>query len=268
MSTSSPDFTYQTLKLDVDDKGVATLTINRPDKLNALNSEVLNELETAFTEVKQKDEIRAVVVTGAEEKAFVAGADIKELSDLNELRGRAASERGQEIFDLIESTNKPVIAAVNGFALGGGCELALACHIRLGSENAVFGLPEVSLGLIPGYGGTQRLTRLIGRGHALSMILTGRQVKADEAMNLGLITRKTEQGKVVEEAVEFCKSILKNGPLAVQAAIEAVGAAEKYPADEGYNKEAELFGKLCASEDAKEGTTAFLEKRKPNFAGR
>lgn len=268
MSTDSTEFTFETLKLDVDDSGVATLTINRPDKLNALNAEVLNELETAFTEVRQKEQIHAVVVTGAGEKAFVAGADIKELADLNELRGRAASERGQEIFDLIESTNKPVVAAVNGFALGGGCELALACHIRLGSEKATFGLPEVSLGLIPGYGGTQRLTRLIGRGHALSMILTGRQVKADEALNLGLITRKTEDGKVVEEATELCKSIIKNGPLAVRSAIEAVDAAEKYSVDEGFSKEAELFGKLCATEDANEGTSAFLEKRKPNFTGR
>lgn len=267
MSQSNQEF--QHLLLDVNIDGIATLTINRPDKLNALDSEVLNELETAFTEVEQNDGIKAVVVTGAGDKAFVAGADISELADLNEMRGQATSERGQEIFKQIETSGKPVIAAVNGFALGGGCELALACHIRIGGPNAVFGLPEVSLGLIPGYGGTQRLTHLVGQGKALEMILTGQKVKAEEAQQIGLVNQLAEEGKEAEQANEIAKSMLKNSPVALNNAIKAVLAAEDpSAAEQGFNKEAELFGNLCGTEDFKEGTSAFLEKRKPNFTGR
>ena len=267
MSNTNQEF--QQLLLDVDIDGIATLTINRPDKLNALNSEVLNELETAFTEVEQNDGIKAVDVTCAGDKAFVAGADISELAELNEMRGQVTSERGQEIFKQIESSGKPVIAAVNGFALGGGCELALACHVRVGGPNSVFGLPEVSLGLIPGYGGTQRLTKLVGQGKALELILTGRKVKSDEAQQIGLLNKVADEGKEAGEAAEIAKSMLKNSPVAISNAIKAVLAAQDANiAEQGFNKEAELFGELCGTEDFKEGTSAFLEKRKPNFTGK
>ena len=264
---SNSEKNYETLTLDVDGDGIATLTINRPDKMNALNADVFGELETALTEIRQRTDIGGAIVTGAGDKAFVAGADISELADLNEMRGRATSERGQEVFDLIETTEKPVVAAVNGYALGGGCELALACHIRIGSENAAFGLPEVGLGLIPGYGGTQRLPQLIGRGNALDMILSGRTVKADEAHKLGLISEVTGQGNSGERAREKLKAMLKNAPLALHAAIQAVYASADSNGG-GFAKEAELFGNLCGTSDAAEGTSAFLEKRKPEFSGK
>ena len=258
---------FETLSLEVDEHGVAILTINRPQKLNALNSQVLSELEDVVTEINDREDIRAIILTGSGEKAFVAGADIAELQDLNEPRGTVASERGQEVFAGIENSTKPFIALVNGYALGGGCELAMSCHIRIASEKAVFGLPEVSLGLIPGYGGTQRLTKLIGKGRAIEYILTGATINAQTALQIGLVNKVVPIGEEVAKAKEMISMILTKAPVAVTNAIKAVQATE-LGKEEGFRVEAELFGELCSTEDFKEGTTAFLEKRKPNFIGR
>lgn len=256
---------YSTLLLEVDSNGVALLTVNRPKKLNALNDEMLNELADVFKEININESIRGVIITGAGEKAFVAGADIKELSSLDERSGRMKSQKGQQIFQAIEDTRKPVIALVNGYALGGGAELAMACHLRIATPNAVFGLPEVGLGLIPGYGGTQRLTHIVGRTRALEIILTGKQVPAERALEFGLVNSVVVENNSVEKARELLGAILKNGPLAIQQAIRAVyHAGDK----SGYQVEADLFGRLCSTEDFKEGTTAFLEKRKPDFKGK
>jgi enoyl-CoA hydratase len=255
---------YETLLVEVDESGICTLTINRPDKLNALNNTVLKELDTAVDAIKQNYKIRALIITGAGEKGFVAGADIKELSKLDPESGQKVSKKGQDIFQKIENLTIPVVAAVNGYALGGGCELALACHLRIASENAALGLPEVSLGLIPGYGGTQRLTRLVGRAKALECILTARQIKAKEALELGLVNQLTDQPPV-EEAKSLLGKIMKHGPIAIKNALLAVKAADTAP---GFDTEAKLFGELCGTADFKEGTMAFLEKRKPNFSGK
>lgn len=255
---------YQSILFDTDEQGIATVTVNRPDKLNALNDNLLNELADVFKAIQVDEAIKAVIVTGAGDKAFVAGADISELRELDKRSGRMASQKGQQIFQLIEDTRKPVIAAVNGYALGGGAELAMACHLRIASENAAFGLPEVGLGLIPGYGGTQRLTQLVGRARALEMILTGKQVKADEAHEIGLVNEVTEEDPA-GSARSLIGKILKNGPIAIRNAIKAV-----YHADHrsGFQVEADLFGQLCETEDVMEGTSAFLEKRKPEFKGK
>ena len=257
---------FETILLDVDEAGVATLTINRPDKLNALSASVLSEIDEAVLEVNKRDDIKALIVTGSGTKAFVAGADIGELQDLNVPRGTAASERGQTIFSALENIDKPVIAAIEGYTLGGGFELALACHLRVASTNAVFGLPEVSLGLIPGYGGTQRLTRLIGRSRSLEMILTGNKIKADLALTFGVVNRLVAPGEALTEARSLVATIMKNGPVAVASAIKAVKAVDQ-GVEEGLRVEAELFGELCGTEDFKEGTGAFMEKRKPEFKG-
>ncbi|WP_069130440.1 enoyl-CoA hydratase/isomerase family protein [Rhodohalobacter halophilus] len=259
------DYTFDTLLLETDENGIAVLTINRPDKLNALNNTVLDELEEAIENIEKDDDIRAVIVTGAGEKAFVAGADIKELNTLNKKQGEKQSERGQKVFFKIENCSKPMIAVVNGYALGGGSELAMACHIRIAEENAVFGLPEVGLGLIPGYGGTQRLPQLVGKSKAMEMILTGGQMKAEEAYQTGLAGHIAEPGKGVGKAKELAVKMLKNGPVALAKAIKAVNAGYRV---KGFADEAEQFGELCETEDFKEGTSAFLEKRKPNFRGR
>ena len=260
MSTS-----LETILFEIEDTGIATVTINRPDKLNALNDQVLNELSFVFREINITDEIKGIIVTGAGDKAFVAGADIAELSELEERSGRMTSQKGQQIFQAIEDTRKPVIAVVNGYALGGGAELAMACHLRMATPNAVFGLPEVGLGLIPGYGGTQRLPKIVGTARAIEMILTGRQVKAQEALKMGLVNTVVEDGDPEEKARELLNAIMKNGPIAVQKAIKAI-----YHSDDkhGYQVEADLFGQLCSTEDFREGTKAFLEKRKPNFEGK
>lgn len=255
---------YNTIIVETDDSGIATVTINRPDKLNALNDDVLNELASTFKDIQIDEEIKAVVVTGAGEKAFVAGADIKELSSLGKRSGRMASQKGQQIFQLIEDTRKPVVAAVNGYALGGGAELAMACHLRIAGENAVFGLPEVGLGLIPGYGGTQRLSQLVGRAKALEMILTGKQLKADEAHKIGLVNNVAGEDSK-DAAVSLIGKMLKNGPLAIRSAIKAVFHSDSHS---GYQVEADLFGHLCETEDFEEGASAFLEKRKPDFKGK
>ncbi len=254
---------YQLINFETGDDGIAVVTINRPNKLNALKDDLLNELADIFKEIQVDEDIKAVIITGAGDKAFVAGADISELRELDDRSGRMTSQKGQQIFQLIEDTRKPVIAAVNGYALGGGAELAMACHLRIASQNAVFGLPEVGLGIIPGYGGTQRLSQLIGRARALEMILTGKQVKAEEAKQMGLVNDVADDAE--DAARALIGNILQNGPIAVRSAIKAV-----YHSDtrSGYQVEADLFGQLCETEDFMEGTSAFLDKRKPEFKGK
>jgi len=257
---------FQHLLLDVDDSGIATVTVNRPDKMNALNSEVLNELDELFKDLQTRDNVAGILVTGAGDKAFVAGADIKELTDLNSFRGTVVSEHGQQVFKRIETTSKPVIAVINGYALGGGLELAMACHLRVADKNARFGLPEVGLGLIPGYGGTQRLAHIVGKARALEIILTGNFIKADVALTFGLINRLSAEGDSMNEARNLIDQILQNGPLAIQSAIESVNASMG-DHEAGYRFEAEAFGALCDTSDFKEGTEAFLEKREAKFTG-
>lgn len=255
---------YDTIIRETDKLGIATVTINRPKKLNALNSKVLDEIEKVFDNLRRDNSVSAIIMTGAGEKAFVAGADIKELRELNKGTGEKISRKGQQIFQKIEDSRKPVVAAVNGYALGGGAELAMACHLRIAGGNAVFGLPEVGLGLIPGYGGTQRLSRLVGRAKALEMILTGKQIDAEQAQQIGLVNAVAEENSL-EEARKLVQQMLSKGPLAIQKAIEAVLSSDK---SEGYRTEAKLFGELCGTEDFMEGTAAFLEKRKPDFKGK
>ncbi len=247
---------------------IAVVTINRPDKLNALNSNTMMELKELFTSLKNDDSVKVVIITGSGEKAFVAGADIKELNALNVLSGKEFAENGQDVFNLIENLGKPVIAAVNGFALGGGCELAMACHIRLVSERAKFGQPEVNLGVIPGYGGTQRLARIINSGRALEYILTGDMIDADDAFRIGLANRVYPHDELMAKAWEMAVKITTKGQVAVQMAVKAVASCDELSEKEGQNLEASLFAVCCGSEDFKEGTQAFLEKRKPNFTNK
>ncbi len=244
---------------------VAIVTINRPEKLNALNDATINELREVFTAIKNDEEIFSVVLTGAGEKAFVAGADIKELNSMNVVNGENMSVKGQNVFNLIENLGKPVIAAVNGYALGGGCELAMACHIRLASEKAMFGQPEVNLGIIPGYGGTQRLARLINPGRALEYILTGDMINADEAYRIGLVNHVYAADELMNEAIKLAEKIASKGQIAIRMALKAVLATKEMSQNEGQKYEAGLFAVCIGSEDFKEGTTAFLEKRKPEF---
>jgi enoyl-CoA hydratase len=258
---------YDNLLVEKKD-GVAVVTVNRPKKLNALNARTIDELDAAFTALGSDGEVKGVVVTGSGEKAFVAGADIQELAGLDADAGRSLSARGQRVLDRIEGLGKPVVAAVNGFALGGGCELALACHVRLASENASLGTPEVKLGLICGYGGTQRLPRLVGRGAALEILLTGERVGAEEALRLGLVSRVVPRERLLPEAEALVRKMTANGPLALRATLEAVYGGLDRPLGEAQEREARLFGELCASADAAEGTSAFLEKRPPRFQGR
>ncbi len=255
--------------LIVDQSGqTLIITINRPEKLNALNGLTLEELKGAIQIAYDEERIRGVVITGSGEKAFVAGADISQFTGLNEVNARKFSESGQEIFGLIENCPKPVIALVNGYALGGGCELALACHMRIAVKSAVFGLPEVTLGIIPGYGGTQRLPQLVGKGNAMEMILTGRKVSAEEAYSMGLINFLTESIVEAKSKVEeVLAKIYNNAPVAISMAIDCINAANSKEED-GFLFEANSFAHCCTSEDFKEGTAAFLEKRKPNFKGK
>ena len=255
---------YKNLALEIKNS-IVILTINRPEKLNALNTETLAELKIAFTELKKDDNVKVIVITGSGEKAFIAGADIAELNKLDMINGKEFSEKGQAVFNLIEQFEKPVIAAVNGFALGGGCELALACHIRLASENAKFGQPEVNLGIIPGYGGTQRLARLVNSGKAMEYILTGDIISANEALRIGLVNQVYPNDELMIKAIEFAEKIASKPQHAVRFAIKAVNAAAQVSLNEGQNFEAVLFGLCCGTEDFKEGTNAFLEKRKPVF---
>ncbi len=258
---------FETLLIEKKDK-IAIVTINRPKVLNALNATVIDELEKCFLELKDDPEVGVVILTGAGEKAFVAGADITGLVDLNPLQGKEFAEKGQRVFNLIENLGKPVIAAINGYALGGGCELAMACTIRIASETAKLGQPEVNLGIVPGYGGTQRLPRLVGKGRAMELILTGRMVDAQEAYQMGLVNKVVPPDKLLEEAEAMAKVILSKGPLAVKYAMEAVNRGLETTLEEGLRIEADLFGICCATEDKTEGTKAFLEKRKPNFQGK
>jgi len=255
---------YQNLLVEKKEN-IATVTINRPDKLNALNSQTMNELKEAFTELKSDSEIFVVIITGSGEKAFVAGADIAELNRLDVITGKTFAENGQAVFNLIENLDRPVIAAVNGFALGGGCELALACHIRIASENAKFGQPEVNLGIIPGYGGTQRLTRLINSGRAMEYILTGDMIDANEALRFGLVNKVFPQAELMDKAMEMAKKITSKGQQAIRLSVKAVNMVDEVSGKEGLNYEASLFSLACGTEDFKEGTKAFLEKRKAEF---
>src|SRR3989339_405188 len=255
---------YQTLLLEKKEN-VTIVKINRPDKLNALNAVTLDELKQVFISLRNDESVSVIILTGSGEKAFVAGADISEINKLDMISAKAFAEKGQEIFYSIENMNKPVIAAVNGFALGGGCELALSCHIRLASENAKFGQPEVNLGIIPGYGGTQRLTRLIGSGRAAEYILTGNMIDAAEALRIGLVNRIYPQAELINRSMELGKQILSKGAYAVRQAIRAIKSVDELSLKEGLNFEASLFALCCGTEDFKEGTSAFLEKRKPNF---
>lgn len=256
---------YQNLLLEKNE-GLLTITINRESKLNALNTKTLEEFKEVFQAVYDDDSIRAVIITGKGEKAFVAGADISEIKDLNELNARKFSEEGQDIFQSIESCPKPVIAAVNGFALGGGCELALSCHLRIASDNAKFGLPEVSLGIIPGYGGTQRLPRLVGKGIANELILTGDMISAQRGYEIGLVNHVVPQAELLKKANEIIYKILKKAPLAVSHAIDCINASQSNTT--GFQTEANAFSSAIKTEDFIEGTSAFLEKRKPTFQGK
>ena len=257
---------FETLLYAVAD-GIAHVTVNRPDKLNALSQGVLDELDQVFEEALRDAAVQAVIVTGAGEKSFVAGADIGAFAQLDARTGQQFARRGQAVFDRIEAMPKPVIAAVNGYALGGGCELALACHLRTASEHAVFGQPEVNLGLIPGYGGTQRLQRLVGRGRAAEMILTGDRIDARRAYEIGLVGRVFPAGELLEGTTALARTILSKAPVAVALALDALRAGD-LPLADGLRYEAALFGQACATDDFKEGAAAFLERRRPVFHGR
>jgi enoyl-CoA hydratase len=258
---------YKTLRVERDDAR-ATIVIARPDKLNALNAETIGELRRAFEELAADDTVHGLIITGEGEKAFVAGADISELAKMGSIDGIDVSRQGQEAFRLLERMGKPVIAAVNGYALGGGMELALACHLRIAAENARFGLPEVKLGIIPGYGGTVRLPRIVGRGHALEMILTGEMITAQRAHEIGLVNRLVPHADVRAAAEQLLDGILKNGPIALRFALEAVDRSLESGIDEGLGLESHLFGLLASTEDMREGMGAFIEKRAAEFRGR
>jgi enoyl-CoA hydratase len=259
--------TYQTLLFEVRD-GIAFVTINRPDKLNALNDQVMLELSIVAERIATEPEIKGAILTGSGPKSFVAGADIGDLSRQGPFDGKARAQRGQAVLRRLETCGKPVIAAINGFALGGGCELAMACHIRIASESAKFGQPEVKLGIAPGYGGTQRLPRLVGKGIALQLILTGEMIDAQEAYRIGLVNKVVPAAALLAESEKMMRGILAMGPLAVRLSMEAIDSGLEMTLDEGLLLEANHFGLLAATEDMKEGTTAFLEKRAAKFQGR
>ncbi len=247
--------------------GVATVTINRAPMLNALSAATVRELEGAFAAVEADASVRVLIVTGAGDKAFVSGADIAELKGLDPPAGVRTCEFGQSVFRRLERMGKPSIAAINGYALGGGCELAMSCTIRIAAETAKLGLPEVTLGVIPGYGGTQRLPRIVGRGTAMDLILTGRAIDAQEALRIGLVSQVVAPGDLMETARKTALRIMRNGPLAIRAAMEAVDQGLDVSLEAGLAHEASLFGRLCATKDMHEGLSAFLEKRKPDFKG-
>jgi enoyl-CoA hydratase len=258
---------FENIKIDRDGL-VATITINRPKVLNALNSQTLDELRRAVLDLKQDEGVRVVVLTGAGEKSFVAGADINELSVLTPAAGREHAVMGQHVFDLIEHLGKPVIAAINGYALGGGCELAMACTIRIAADTAKLGQPEINLGLMPGYAGTQRLSRIVGRAAALELMLTGDQIPAAEALRIGLVNRVVPAADLMTEAKKLAATLAAKPPIAVRYILEAVHKGLEMPFPQAQIFEATLFGLVASTEDMREGTKAFLEKRKPEFKGR
>lgn len=257
---------YTTLLTSLD-AGIYTITINRPDKLNALNKDVFTDLNTALDEIERNPEIRSVIITGAGPKAFVAGADITEFGGLNKEAAMALAKRGQDIFARIENSSKPIVAAVNGFALGGGCELAMSCHFRIAGENAKFGQPEVNLGLIPGYGGTQRLVQLIGKGKAMELLVSAHMIDANEAKQLGLVNYVTTAETLLDHTRKILEVVNSKAPLAIAGCIKAANAVYDESKD-GYALEIEEFGNAFDTDDMKEGLTAFLEKRKANFSGK
>ncbi len=258
---------YQTLLVTVTD-GLATVTINRPDKLNALNDQVVADLREAVAALKADPAVRGVILTGSGPKAFVAGADIGDLATQGVLDGRERALTGQAVLNALETMGKPVLAAVNGFALGGGCELAMACHIRIASENAKFGQPEVKLGITPGYGGTQRLPRIVGKGRALHLLLSAEMIDAQEALRIGLVTKGVPQDQLMAEAEKLMRTILANGPVAVALTIEAVHQGLEMTLAEGLQLEANAFGLVASTRDMREGLNAFLEKRAARFEGK
>lgn len=257
---------YKFIQFDVTDR-IATITLNRPDKLNALNDAVIDELDRAIDAVRSEADIGGAILTGSGEKAFAAGADIGELAEQGPFDGKARSLKGQAVLRKFETSGKPIIAAVNGFALGGGCELAMACHIRIASENAKFGQPEVTLGIAPGYGGSQRLPRLVGKGRALELILTGKIIDAAEAHRIGLVNSVVPLDQLLGEATKMLHTILSKGPLAVALSIEAVDQGLEMSLEQGLLLEANHFGLLASTADMREGMQAFLEKREANFTG-
>jgi enoyl-CoA hydratase len=258
-------FMYQTLLVEISD-GICLITVNRPDKMNALNTDVLNDLDAAMIGVYDNSEIRSAIITGAGAKAFVAGADIAEFVGLNVEEAKKLAKKGQDLFDKIENCPKPVIAAVNGFALGGGCELALSCHFIYASEHAKFGQPEVNLGLIPGYGGTQRLTQVIGRNRSMELLMSGNMITAKEAEQYGMVNKVVSSEELIPKAKEILFLIQLKAPVAVSKVIECVNNFDHD--QQGYDFEIKKFGECFETEDMKEGTAAFLEKRKANFTGR
>ena len=258
---------YRNLIAELSD-GVAVLTVNRPERLNALNGLTLDEIDGFFREAASDAGVKAVIVTGAGDRSFVAGADIEEVSGFSALEGRRWGLRGQAMLNRIEGMEKPVIAAINGYALGGGLELAMACHIRIASSGALLGKPELKLGIVPGFRGTQRLPRLVGRGRALEMLLTGDPVSAEQALQMGLVNRVTDPGSLLEEANGLAARILRNGPLAIALTLQAVNKGCEMPLSEALEWEVAQYALSCATEDVREGTRAFLEKRAPQFRGR
>jgi enoyl-CoA hydratase len=259
--------TYENL-IVARDGALAVVTVNRPSVLNALNASTMDELRRAALELRHASDVRVIIVTGAGDKAFVAGADINELAQQVPVQGREMALRGQHVFDLIERMGKPVIAAINGFALGGGCELAMACTFRIAADTAQMGQPEVNLGIIPGYAGTQRLARLVGPDRAMDLILTGRRVPAQEALAMGLVTRVVPAASLMDEVGAFARELAGKPPVAVRLAMDAIMRGLDLPFAEGSALEASLFGLVATTEDMREGTRAFLEKRKPTFTGR
>ncbi len=259
--------TFESLLIDRDG-AVATVTINRPKVLNAMSTQTIDELRRAMLALRHDDAVRVVILTGAGEKAFVAGADINELAAQTPVSGRELALRGQHVFDLIENLGKPVIAAINGYALGGGCELALACTIRIAVDTARLGQPEINLGIIPGYGGSQRLTRLVGRGPALELLLTGDQISAADAYRLGLVNRVVTAANLMGEARKLAHALASKAPVAVRYILDAVNRGLEMPLREALVHEATLFGLVAATDDMREGTKAFLEKRKAEFRGK
>lgn len=249
------------------ENNIFTITINRPDKMNALNAQVITDLRTAMQQVYDNEEVRGVIITGAGAKAFIAGADIAEFADFNSKEGRLMAANGHAVFNMIENCPKPVIAAINGFALGGGCELAMACHMRIAAENAKFGQPEVNLGIIPGYGGTQRFVQYIGKGKALELMMTTDMITATEAHTLGLVNHVVAPEALIAKATELLQKIFTKGPLAIARVIGCVNA--HFEAQQGgFEREIKEFANSFDSEDFKEGTRAFVEKRKANFTGK